>query len=234
MHELNSITAYIGQFRRQCVSSPSGKSSFGPNGTSTAKQRKRKNFERLCPGTVCLPCIGRKYHHNFGGWTIELDPFLFSLESLAEYPTFGFMFGCAYELFGMIPRICQLGRRRMMEDRRGESSSELFSQYQTLQQKIQNWEPPTPRHLDTGPEKTNLLIITARIYQKGLLIFLHSLFYISNAKDPILTAEVESIADEMFLLLEAISTRAASTMLWPIIIMGSCLRREMLVASPFI
>lgn len=159
-----------------------------------------------------------------GQRSIELDPFLFSLESLAKYPTFGFMFGCAYELFGMIPRICQLGRRRMMEDRRSESSLELFSQYQTLQQKIQDWEPPTPTYLDTGPEKTNMLIIAARIYQKGLLIFLHSSFYISNAKDPILAAEVESIADEMFLLLEAISTRAASTILWPMIIMGSCLR----------
>jgi hypothetical protein len=41
-----------------------------------------------------------------GQRSIELDPFLFSLESLAEHPTFGFMFGCAYELFGMIPRIC--------------------------------------------------------------------------------------------------------------------------------
>jgi hypothetical protein len=129
----------------------------------------------------------------------------------------------------------------MMEDRRGESTSEFFSQYQTLQQKIQNWEPPTSRYLDTSPEKTNTLIIAARIYQKGLLIFLHSSFYISNAKDPILIAEVDSIADEMFLLLEEISTRAASTILWPMIIMGSCLRllekrhklREMLVASPF-
>ena len=62
-----------------------------------------------------------------GRRSIELDPFFFSLESLAEYPTFGFMFGCAYELFGMIPRICQLGRRRMMEDRRDKRSSELFS-----------------------------------------------------------------------------------------------------------
>jgi hypothetical protein len=45
----------------------------------------------------------------------------------------------------------------------------------------------------------------------------------------------------MFLLLEEISTRAASTILWLMIIMGSRLRvpekrhklREMLVASPF-
>jgi hypothetical protein len=65
-------------------------------------------------------------------------------------------------------------------------------------------------------------------------IFMNTNNHECLGSDPILTAEVESIADEMFLLLEAISTRAASTMLWPIIIMGSCLRREMLVASPFI
>jgi len=176
--------------------------------------------------------------------TICLDPFLFSLDSLKEYETFGCMFGCASKLFEIIPSICLLGRNRVLVSKQ-EQADPTFEQYQALQTTIKNWRPP--QDMEAGTEYHRQLVIAAQIYQQGLLIFLHASFFTSQIDDPgvysarLPELEIEHHTDKMFELIDTISEEAASTILWPMIIMGSCLRsptkqkklREMWATSLF-
>ena len=157
---------------------------------------------------------------GLGKRAINLDPFLFSLDSLAGYPTFGCMFGCASELFEIIPSICLLGRDRLLKSKQKEKDPTL-KKYQALQAKIENWQPPI--NLEYGTEENRQLVLAARIYQQGLLIFLHASFFAYQKDDFSHSLEVEHISNNMFELLDAVSSKAASTILWPIIILGSCL-----------
>ncbi|RDW57250.1 hypothetical protein BP5796_12700 [Coleophoma crateriformis] len=171
--------------------------------------------------------------------TIVLDPIIFSFQNLQQYPTFGVMFGCAYKLFEVIPAICNLGRQRLLEEKRGLCSQESISQYKSLENEIRDWRPP--EDLEPGHENTKQLINAAVIYQHGLWIFLHTSFYASDIKHETLVAKVDRLVEEMFRLLDSLSTKAASTVLWPSIIMGSCIRapkqqkllRQMWQISPF-
>jgi len=153
-----------------------------------------------------LALVGNiKLGSEAGYRAVDLDPFLFSLGSLSEYPTFGFMFGCAYELFELIPTVCQFGRQRILEEKRGQSPSLLVGEYETPQERIRTWQPPA--QLEFGTEQTEQLITAARIYQHGLLIFLRSAFYLSNIDGPVFIIEVESSSDQMFEFINKLSSK---------------------------
>jgi len=158
--------------------------------------------------------------------SISLDPFLFSLDGLAEFETFGCMFGCASKLFEIIPSICILGRHRASHAEQVHYNT-VYAEFQAIQLRIQDWEPPAIFRDES--ECNRQLVIAARIYQQGLMIFLHASFYVKQTDDSNSHAAqadlaIERCSDRMFELIDEISRKAASTILWPMIIMGSCLR----------
>lgn len=146
-------------------------------------------------------------------------------------PGFGVMFGCAHELFQMIPRICELGVE-CHKDKLGVFSSARGAYlYVALEGKILAWKPP----LRNGVSYTGDLLLAAEIYRRALLIFLHTTYYGSRVTDPLLRSSVndvlESVVPLFHQMLDWITVNSdgrscepaiATTMLWPLTIIGSC------------
>ncbi|PVH77340.1 hypothetical protein DL98DRAFT_423925 [Cadophora sp. DSE1049] len=163
---------------------------------------------------------------------IPFDPFMFSLNSLEGSSSFGVMFGCAHELFEMIPRICELGVECHKDKLGVFSSSRVSYLYVGLEGKILAWKPP----LRNGVPYSGDLLVAAEIYRRALLIFLHTTFYGPRVTDPLLRSSVDDVIDTVVpvfeQMLEWITLDAdgrtcepaiATTLLWPLTIIGSCM-----------
>lgn len=96
------------------------------------------------------------------------------------------MFGCAHELFEMIPRICQLGVECYQNKLGVFSASRHSYLYFALEGKIQTWKPS---HRNGVPYPGHLLL-AAEIYKRALLIFLHTAFYSPRVTEPLLRSSV--------------------------------------------
>ena len=152
------------------------------------------------------------------------DPFVRTLRHLEQYQTYGTMFGCAAEIYEIIPSICLLETQPDEVDEIGKSQRE--SSYLQLERRIHEWRPPEliPGHGIPSDEQK----ASARIYQIATLIF----FYASNNQLHHLaryssTPDVQSLVDEALRLLLSLSNSALSTtLLWPILIIGSSIRLQ--------
>lgn len=180
---------------------------------------------------------------------IPLDDFLSSLESLGDGKTSGSMLGCAHSLFQLIPQISQLGLRRREEQDMSVSSGNLAFQYSLLEVKLEHWEPSVDRYKNS--EFPGQLLAAGRIYQYAILTFLHTTYYGSDVTNPILLQKVDSLILKLFQLMKERkwaqpnqpkqTPAIATTLLWPYVIMGPCMRdpehqlhiRSMLQRSPF-
>ncbi|KAH7403085.1 fungal-specific transcription factor domain-containing protein [Cadophora sp. MPI-SDFR-AT-0126] len=163
---------------------------------------------------------------------ISFDPFMFSLNSLEGSSSFGVMFGCAHELFELIPRICELGVECHKDKLGVFSSSRGAYHYVVLEGKISAWRPP----LRNGLQYPGDLLAAAEIYRRALLIFLHTTFYGPRVTDPLLRSSVNDVIDAVvpvfgqmleWLTLDengrTCEPAIATTMLWPLTIIGSCM-----------
>jgi hypothetical protein len=161
-----------------------------------------------------------------------------ALGGLHESKSYGAMLGCAHDLFELIPAVCKLGEKRLQEERDGLYSFETMVTYKSLESKSKNWE-----ELDHALGSNNDFLTVAKLYQQALLIFLHTNFWGSNVSDPVL---LDMIDGSIGILLSLIVTVPADSpiltvLLWPSIIIGSCLRRPehrdflrgMMESSPF-
>ncbi|KAF8855767.1 hypothetical protein BDZ45DRAFT_488215 [Acephala macrosclerotiorum] len=180
--------------------------------------------------------------------TIPLDSFLSYLEGLDDEKTSGSMLSCAHGLFQLIPQIRQLGLLCQEEDRIILSSGSSAFQYASLEAKLEHWEPSPDRYRNS--EFPAQLLAAGRIYQYAILTFLHTKYYGSDVNNPILLQKVDALILKLFQLMKECRwaqpghpkiPAIATTLLWPYVIMGSCMRylehqdhiRSMLQRSPF-
>lgn len=144
------------------------------------------------------------------------------------------MFGCAHDLFQLIPAVCELGSQRREEQYCSTGSKNTTLEYSLLEAKIQHWQPSMERC--SGVEFPNQLLVAGRIYQYALLTFLHATYHGSNVKNPTLLEKVDTLILKLFHLMKEGKWREfgqpekvpaiATTLLWPYIIMGSCMRHQ--------
>ncbi|KAE8446358.1 hypothetical protein EG329_012107 [Mollisiaceae sp. DMI_Dod_QoI] len=181
--------------------------------------------------------------------SIPFDGFLSSLESIGENKSFGPMFGCAHGIFQLIPRVCQLGYQRRLDQQKSTPSTTTDLEYVLLEEDIENWEPEMERY--GTAESPNHLLAAGQIYQYALLTFLHASYYGSDVTNATLLKKADILIERLFQLIKERRWQQidqpkrmpaiATTLLWPYIIMGSCMRepehqihiRTMLLRSPF-
>jgi hypothetical protein len=173
--------------------------------------------------------------------TVIFDPFSNALNEYRDSKIYGATMGCAQDLFEIIPLVCQFGYKRMIEERNKECPPETIALYKSLESKIQNWQPPHIIIRDNYSAKDR--ITAAKFYQQALLIFLHANFYASKNMDPNFLALIEKSLELSFSLVTYLpeDTSIMATMLWPVLIIGSCLRhplhrmflRHRMLGSPF-
>lgn len=156
--------------------------------------------------------------------SLVLDPYIASLERFKGCKSFGTMFGYARDLLSLVPTICTLGYNRILEESAGECSSESLACYKAIRSKIENWQEPSTR--ENSGIYTKDLTNAAKVYKEAVLIFLHTAFYASNVTDPELLALVDkSICESLVFADFDTDSPVLTVMLWPCMIIGSCLRQ---------
>lgn len=173
--------------------------------------------------------------------TVIFDPFINALGVYRDSKVYGATMGCAQDLIELISSVCQFGYRRIAEEQNNESPSESMALYRSVESKIQSWQPPHITIKDDYSAKDR--IIAAKFYQQALLVFLHASFYASNNMEPTFLALVEKSLEKLIPLVADLpeDTPIMATLLWPALIIGSCLRhplhrmllRHRMLASPF-
>ncbi len=73
------------------------------------------------------------------------------------------MFGCAHGIFQLIPRVCQLGYQRRLDQQKSTPSTTTDLEYVLLEEDIENWEPEMERY--GTAESPNHLLAAGQIYQ---------------------------------------------------------------------
>ncbi|KAI9733577.1 MAG: hypothetical protein M1834_003179 [Cirrosporium novae-zelandiae] len=162
---------------------------------------------------------------DFQDREVAFDPLVFSLESInRDSNIYGTMFGCAHQLFELIPRISMLANQRLRENEEGISSFESIAQLRLLEDKIRSWD--YSRDDSMRPEE-NYFALAGRIYQQAILAFLYTSFHGPKPPDADLLAKVEPCISDFlkFFLALPPNTSIWTTMMWPVITAGSCMRQ---------
>lgn len=155
--------------------------------------------------------------------TLPLDPFITSFETLREYETFGLFFSCGHGLFETIPKICIFAMDRLSEEE-GSNVCSMENQrtYQHLVSSLLEWKSP-PVDLEMI-EFENAHRSAGEVYRQALLMFVKAAMCGSVVDNPKVIAEIqghiEVIEDAMPILHVS---PFVTVMLWPLMIMGSCL-----------
>jgi hypothetical protein len=145
---------------------------------------------------------------------------------------YGSMLGCAQNLFEMIPAICKFGYTRIQEQRNdtynGEHFAESITTYKLLEARILGWR--SPENIAEKDEFTKDRVIAAKIYQQSLLIFLHSNYYSSQVSDPIFLSLIDKSLNAIIplVMLLPLDSPILTTFMWPVMIIGSCIREPLL------
>jgi hypothetical protein len=195
--------------------------------------------------TYLISVVNITANTNSDYHTVIFDPSVDALGSFSDSKMYGSMLGCAQNIFEMIPSICKLGYKRIQEQTQdiynGDHFAENITTYKLLEARILGWKPQ--ENFDQKDEFTNDRIVSAKIYQQSLLIFLHANYYGSQVSDPtflnLVDKSLQAIVPLVMIL--PLESPILSTFMWPVMIMGSCIRdplfRVLLVAriqdSPF-
>ena len=181
--------------------------------------------------TYLVAVVNITANTNLDYHSVIFDPYAETLEGFRDSNMYGSMLGCAQTLFEMIPSICKLGYRVIQDQRNDTNSGEHFAEnitaYKLLEARILGWQPQ-----ENAPEKdefTSDRVIAAKIYQQSLLIFLHSNYYGSQVSDPtflnLIDKSLEAIIPLVMLL--PLDSPILTTFMWPIMIIGSCIREPL-------
>jgi hypothetical protein len=156
---------------------------------------------------------------------LPVDSFSTPLEFLKEYETYGVMVSCAQGLFELIPQVSILAMRRLAEEASGTSYAETESICASLIDLISQWESPSVAFEMTKWEKEH--VWAGELYRQALFIFLEASMCGCVVKNPKVIVAIQSHIDVAFPLLEIVAASPFVTiLLWPIMIIGSCLIRE--------
>ncbi|KAF4632078.1 hypothetical protein G7Y89_g6048 [Cudoniella acicularis] len=154
-----------------------------------------------------------------------LDPCITGLERFQDCKASGMMFGYARNLLTLLPSICMLGYNRTLEENAGKYSFENIAWYKALQFKIESWQEPSTSE-DSGNDIKDL-VVASKVYKEAILIFLHTAFYGSKVGDPELLSLIDtSLSKTSSFFGFGTDSPVLSVMLWPCMIIGSCLRES--------
>lgn len=145
--------------------------------------------------------------------------------------TQGFMFGYAYELFDLIPRIAQFAHKRVSSTSPTPDDVELPEEFLGFEHRILEWKPP-PRSSFTSALIDKELDDTARsaglLYQQALLIFLRIALNGPGLPARHLMVQIGHSINESLQLLGTSLPRDSTlwtTLLWAVLTVGSCLTK---------
>ncbi|KAF8853556.1 hypothetical protein BDZ45DRAFT_628908 [Acephala macrosclerotiorum] len=163
---------------------------------------------------------------------LNLDFFLGSFDSTIQYPFYSPTFGSrGHLLSAFAPPIASLIKVRLSESEVNlEENPQIHILYQTLASQLQAWQPPQSQpDIEIPPEKAAAVII----YQSALLIYLHSALLSPSpltSPSPVAQAILTEIQIRIEICLPLLSplypSRMEGVLLWPALIIGSCLRKE--------
>ncbi|EXJ68393.1 uncharacterized protein A1O5_08185 [Cladophialophora psammophila CBS 110553] len=153
---------------------------------------------------------------------LPFDSFFSSLDFLKEYETFGVFFSCGQGLFEMISQVSLLAMKRLTEEESGLCSAETQSDYERLVDTISQWRSPpvAPEMMEWQAEH----VWIGEVYQQALLIFIKTSMCGSIVSNPKVIVAIQGHIDTAFPLFVPVSMSPFITiLLWPIMIVGSCL-----------
>lgn len=154
--------------------------------------------------------------------TVPFDTFFMSLDFLKEYKTFGVFFSCGQGLFEMIPKISVLATTRLVEEECGKCSAESRATYEDLIDTLEQWHSPPVTFEMMEWEAEHIMI--GEIYRQSLLVFLKASMCGSVVNNPKVLVAIQHHIDVAFPLFErAAESPFITILLWPVMILGSCL-----------
>ncbi|OAL23817.1 hypothetical protein AYO22_06136 [Fonsecaea multimorphosa] len=165
--------------------------------------------------------------------TVPYDSFLDSLQFLQEYQTFGVLVGCAPALFELIPPVTRLAMDRLREEEEDiqDAAAALCdkpdqqSRYDELVKILEQWRPPPVA--SEMAEWTLEHTWIGEIYRQALLIFVRAAVCGSVVDNPKVIAAIQRHIDVVMpLLLPVADSPFGTLLLWPVMVIGSCLVAE--------
>lgn len=161
---------------------------------------------------------------------LPYDEFLFSLDDLSSYSTFGTMFGGNQGLFELIPQVALFSSARMTEEKSGitSMSPKLKQLHDNLEVRIATWFTPVIEvdSSETTQEKLERLAAT-EVLRNGLFIYLAAASSGSIISNKIILDRIQHHIDVLGHNLKQITIpRLYCNLMWPTIIAGSCMVKE--------
>jgi hypothetical protein len=140
----------------------------------------------------------------------------------------GIMFGCAYELFELIPKVARFAQLPA-ETLPRETNASLLSIFHSLENKILSWQPS---QLGTLTDMQNcapvdpVVIRGALAHQTALLILIRAALWGPGKPGVPLLEQIESLLIEFTSLLEQLPMDHSiwAMLLWAMITAGSCMQ----------
>lgn len=153
---------------------------------------------------------------------IAFDSFFDSLEFLKEYDTFGFFLSPGQGLFELIPRASVLAMRTLTEEKSRRTRPETEAAYITLENEVMQWQSPTVASEMSDWEAEHNA--TGEIFRQALLIFIKASKCGSLIKSPKVIVAIQRHIDIAMPLFGPVLKSLFNTLLlWPVMIIGSCL-----------
>lgn len=158
---------------------------------------------------------------------ILFDPFTLSLQHLEAYETYQIFLGCGRELFEHIPRIALLARQRLHEERSGDdrTSAQTDKAFDQLLYRIKNWSlpPQSPSMAHWRAEHA----VCGEIWRNALILFLQTSVHGSHIPRDETFDKIQDYVN----IVHQLRTRMrpspyCTTMMWPGLIVGSCMIRK--------
>ncbi|KAK9238149.1 C6 zinc finger domain protein [Lipomyces kononenkoae] len=131
-------------------------------------------------------------------------------------PVTGMLFGCAYELFGLIPSAARVPGKGNLSDKLNATETDLLqgtSKRCELRSRVQSWVP--------GPVSGRDPVIAGKLYQFALLLLLED--YQVSFSSYNTEAESNNFVSNFIYLLRSlpVDSDVATTLCWPIAVAGS-------------
>ncbi|KAJ5605760.1 fungal-specific transcription factor domain-containing protein [Penicillium lagena] len=150
------------------------------------------------------------------------DTFLQSLDDLNEFGAFGVMFGGVHGLFELISQISFFAAQHGCLSEYPDPDS--FGIYNSLIKTTVNWNPPATEHAGAWDSERTA---TLEVYRYALLIFLESTVSPVSKHNALRISHLQSHIDiAMSHLPQILTTNYSCILMWPLIIIGSCLVKE--------
>lgn len=159
--------------------------------------------------------------------TLPLDTFITSMEDFESFPTFGVLFAGGHDLYRLIPAISLLASRRLAEETNGstEPSAAVRIMHDDIHARLDSWTMPPASKPGEPADDRELRRLSAEAMHHALHIYLATAVAGSTVTSPHVRADVSQHVRELFTVTTKLGAarRYIATMLWPMLIAGSCM-----------